>query len=323
MTNPMVMFLLLVFVAMFLLMQGLMGSAFSSSGRTRRRMRRRIEELVAEPGGDAPSLLRQRYLERLTPLGRRLEQLPGMSALRRVVEQAGLDQPAHRIALQSIALTALAFVSSLTTGLPVPVAVVMALLTGVLPFLRLAVKRAKRVAAVEEALPDAIDMIKRSVRAGHPFISAIKLVGDDMEGPIGQEFAATAADFAYGSDPRAALLGLVARVPSAPLMGFVTAVLIQRETGGNLAEILENITQVIRGRQRFQRKIRTLSAEGRVSAWVLTLVPIVLAAVLHLTSPGYLPILVQHPSGMTMLAACAGLMVVGVYWMRKIIRIEV
>lgn len=323
MTNPMVMFLLLVFVAMFLLMQGLMGSAFSSSGRTRRRMRRRIEELVAEPGGDAPSLLRQRYLERLTPLGRRLEQLPGMSALRRVVEQAGLDQPAHRIALQSIALTALAFVSSLTTGLPVPVAVVMALLTGVLPFLRLAVKRAKRVAAVEEALPDAIDMIKRSVRAGHPFISAIKLVGDDMEGPIGQEFAATAADFAYGSDPRAALLGLVARVPSAPLMGFVTAVLIQRETGGNLAEILENITQVIRGRQRFQRKIRTLSAEGRVSAWVLTLVPIVLAAVLHLTSPGYLAILVQHPSGMTMLAACAGLMVVGVYWMRKIIRIEV
>ena len=106
-------------------------------------------------------------------------------------------------------------------------------------------------------------------------------------------------------------------------MGFVTAVLIQRDTGGNLAEILENITQVIRGRQRFQRKIRTLSAEGRVSAWVLTLVPVVLAGVLHLTSPNYLPILFQHPSGKTMLAACAALMVAGVLWMRKIIRIEI
>lgn len=323
MRDPVVLFILLVFAAMFLLMQGVAGTAFGTSGRMRRRMRRRINELVAAPSGEAPSLLRQRYLERLTPLGRRLESLPGMPALRRVVEQAGLDQPAHRFALQGLVLAALAFVLSLATGVGPLGSLGAAVTTAALPFLRLAVKRSKRIAAVEEALPDAIDMIKRSVRAGHPFISAIKLVGEDMEGPIGQEFAATAADFAYGSDPRAALLGLVGRVPSAPLMGFVTAVLIQRETGGNLAEILENITQVIRGRQRFTRKIRTLSAEGRVSAWVLTMVPIVLAALLHITSPAYLPVLFEHPRGMTMVAACAALMVIGVLWMRKIIRIEI
>ncbi|MFO0512775.1 MAG: type II secretion system F family protein [Gammaproteobacteria bacterium] len=323
MMDPVVLFIGLVFVAMFLLMQGVMGGAFGTSGRMQRRLRRRIDELAAAPGGETPSLLRQRYLERLTPLGRRLEALPGMLPLRRVVEQAGLDQPAHRIALQGLVLAALALVSSIAGGLGILLAAGMALVAGALPFLRLMVKRAQRVTAIEEALPDAIDMIKRSVRAGHPFIAAIKLVGEDMEGPIGQEFAATAADFAYGSDPRAALLGLVGRVPSAPLMGFVTAVLIQRETGGNLAEILENITQVIRGRQRFQRKIRTLSAEGRVSAWVLTLVPVILAGVLHLTSPQYLPVLFEHPRGLTMLAVCIGLMAVGVLWMRKIIRIEV
>lgn len=316
-------FLVLVFLAMFLLMQGLAGPTIGGGGRMRRRMRKRIDELVSAPGVETPSLLRQRYLERLSPTGRRLESLPGMPALRRVAEQAGLDQPAHRFALQGLALAALSALASMASGVGGLAALAAALVTAALPFLRLAVLRTKRIAAVEEALPDAIDMIKRSVRAGHPFISAIKLVGEDMQGPIGQEFAATAADFAYGSDPRAALLGLVGRVPSVPLMGFVTAVLIQRETGGNLAEILENITQVIRGRQRFQRKIRTLSAEGRVSAWVLTMVPIVLAGVLHFTSPNYLPILFQHPRGMTMLVACGGLMVVGVWWMRKIIRIEI
>lgn len=323
MPDPVVLFVGMVFLAMFLLMQGLTGPTFGSSGRMRRRLRRRIDELVTAPGAESASLLRQRYLERLTPLGRRLETLPGMPALRRVIEQAGLEQPAYRLALQGLGIAALSALASVATGAGGLAALAAALVTAALPFLRLAVKRTKRIAAVEEALPDAIDMIKRSVRAGHPFISAIKLVGEDMEGPIGQEFAATAADFAYGSDPRAALLALVVRVPSVPLMGFVTAVLIQRDTGGNLAEILENITQVIRGRQRFQRKIRTLSAEGRVSAWVLTLVPVVLAGVLHLTSPNYLPILFQHPSGKTMLAACAALMVAGVLWMRKIIRIEI
>lgn len=323
MRDPVVLFIVLVFVAMFLLMQGVAGTAFSTSGRMRRRMRRRIAELVAAPGTEPPSLLRQRYLEHLTPLGRRLESLPGMPALRRVVEQAGFDQPAHRLVLQAAALWALSFLIERALGIGLPTALGAATLAASMPFIRLAVKRSQRIAAVEEALPDALDMMKRSVRAGHPFIAAIKLVGEDMEGPIGQEFAATAADFAYGSDPRAALLGLVGRVPSAPLMGFVTAVLIQRETGGNLAEILENITQVIRGRQRFRRKIRTLSAEGRVSAWVLTMVPIALAALLHLTSPGYLPVLFEHPRGMTMLATCAALMVIGVLWMRRIIRIEI
>lgn len=320
---PLVVFVVLVFAAMFLLLQGLAGPTVGSNARMRRRLRRRLEDLVAEPGGESPSLLRQRYLERLTPLGRQLEALPGMQALRRVVEQAGLDQPAHRYALQGMVYFVVAAVGAVMSGFGGPTAAFMGITSAAIPFLRLMLKRSRRIAAVEEALPDAIDMIKRSVRAGHPFISAIKLVGEDMEGPIGQEFAATAADFAYGSDPRAALLGLVSRVPSTPLMGFVTAVLIQRETGGNLAEILENITRVIRGRQRFHRKIRTLSAEGRVSAWVLTLVPVALAGVLHLTSPQYLPILFQHPRGMTMLAFSAGLMVVGVWWMRRIIRIEI
>ena len=246
-----------------------------------------------------------------------------MQILRRFVEQAGLDKPAYRFVARGGALGLVALVSTYCGGFGLPASLALACVGFVAPFVRLAILRSKRIKAIEDRLPDAIDIINRSVRAGHPFVAAIKLVAEAMEGPIGEEFAATAADFVYGGDPRAALLGMVMRVPSITLMGFVTAVLIQRETGGNLAEILERISQVVRGRLRFQRKIRTLSAEGRVSAWVLTLVPLGLAAVLHLTSPHYLPILLQSQRGLGMLTACGMLMALGIYWMRNIIRIEI
>jgi tight adherence protein B len=323
MIGPIAIFLVLVFLAMFLLMQGLVIPTFGSSARMQRRLRRRLDELAVEPTAETPSLLRRRYLERLSPLERRLEGLPGMSLLRRTVEQAGIDRPAHRFVLLGAGTGIATMLGGMILGGGWVSSLIFGMLAFVAPFLRLLVRRTKRISEIEARLPEAIDIIKRSVRAGHPFIAAIKLVGDDMEGPIAEEFAATAADFAYGNDPRAALLSLVSRVPSMTLMGFVTAVLIQRDTGGNLAEILENISQVIRGRYRFQRKIRTLSAEGRVSAWVLTLVPFGLAGVLYLTSPDYLTILFDSERGLAMLATSGVLMLLGIVWMRKIIRIEI
>jgi tight adherence protein B len=128
---------------------------------------------------------------------------------------------------------------------------------------------------------------------------------------------------AYGNDPRRALLALLARVPSVALTGFITAVLLQRETGGNLAEILEQISAVIRGRYRFQRRVKTLSAEGRTSAWVLISVPVVLAGLLQLTSPDYLPVLLKSDTGQKLLLGTSVMLCVGVLWMRQIIRIKV
>ncbi|MEO6187112.1 MAG: type II secretion system F family protein, partial [Steroidobacteraceae bacterium] len=196
------------------------------------------------------------------------------------------------------------------------------LLGGAAPLLRLSMARKQRMAKFEQDLPDAIDLIKRALRAGQPFPTALKMVGEDMEGPVAKEFQIASADISYGNDPRRALLGLLARVPSVALMGFVTAVLLQRETGGNLAEILEQISTVIRGRYRFQRRVKTLSAEGVMSARVLTGVPIALAVMLSITNPTYLPILFTTESGQHILVVAAALMVVGIFWMRKIIRIE-
>jgi tight adherence protein B len=175
----------------------------------------------------------------------------------------------------------------------------------------------------EEQLPDAIDSMKRALRAGHPFSAAVKLVAEDMDQPVSREFELTFADINYGNDLRRAMLGLLQRMPSVTVMALVTSVLVQKETGGNLAEILEQISKVIRSRFRFQRKVRTLSAEGRLSAWILAMVPFVLFAVMMLLSPDYLPVLLQDPTGRQLIAFAFGMGVIGIFWIRRVIRIEV
>src|SRR3569833_11416 len=185
------------------------------------------------------------------------------------------------------------------------------------PYLRLSIQRRRRMEKIEEQIPDAIDIIKRALRAGHPFNAAIKLVADDMSQPIAKEFELTFSDLNYGNDVRRALLGLLNRVPSVTVMALVTSVLVQRESGGNLAEILDQIAKGVRGRFKFERKVRTLSAEGRVSAWVLSLVPLALTAMLSITNPNYLPVLLTVPLGHKLIYASVALAVLGFFWIRR------
>jgi tight adherence protein B len=194
---------------------------------------------------------------------------------------------------------------------------------GGLPFFKIFRDRTIRIQCFEEQLPDAIDMVKRALRAGHPFSGAIKLVADEMDDPVAEEFGTTFADINYGNDSRRAMLGLLQRVPSVTVMALVTSVLVQRETGGNLAEILERISAVIRGRFKLQRKVKTLSAEGRMSAWILALVPLVLFAVIWVTTPDYLPMLLEEEAGQKMIIYGTISSIVGIFWIKKIIRIEV
>ena len=203
------------------------------------------------------------------------------------------------------------------------IALLAAAMGAALPFLKVARDRTQRIQKVEEQLPEAVDMMKRALRAGHPFSGAIKLVSEELEAPLGKEFGTTFADLNYGNDVRRAMLGLLQRIPSVPVMALVTSVLVQKETGGNLAEILGQISTVIRGRFRLERKIRTLSAEGRLSAWILALVPIVLFGVITVTTPDYLPTLTQDPFGQKLIMAGGVMAVIGILWIRKIIRIDV
>jgi tight adherence protein B len=315
-------FVAVVFAAVFMLMLGLTTPA-SGNSRMRRTLRRRLERISAEVQDDVASILREKYLTSLSPLERRLEEMPFMQKLATMGEQAGRPQPGYQVVMNSLIF---ALVGGVIGGalLHSGFAGLCAAVAGcAVPYLRLSIQRRSRLEKLEEQMPDAIDVIKRALRAGHPFNAAIKLVADDMDQPIAKEFELTFSDLNYGGEVRRALLGLLSRVPSVTVMALVTSVMVQRETGGNLAEILDQIAKVVRGRFRFERRIRTLSAEGKMSAWILALVPLGLVVIMSIASPGYLPILLTNPLGHKMLFFAGILGVIGIVWIRRIITIEV
>ncbi|WP_347900448.1 type II secretion system F family protein [Pseudomonas purpurea] len=317
-------FLGMVFTAMFLLSQGLAVPVFGEANKVRKRIRGRLNLL--ERASNLPnmqSVLRQKYLRRLSPLEARLEQLPAMETLAQMIEQAGHDYRAYRVLLLGLVL---ATVSGVVLWLFTQlwwVAAPVAMVVFWLPVLKISRDRGKRFAQFEEGLPDALDAMCRALRAGHPFNETLQLVAEEHKGPVAHEFGLTFADINYGNDVRRAMLGLLERMPSMTVMMLVTTVLIHRETGGNLTEVLERLSSLIRGRFRFQRKVKTLSAEGRMSGWILVSVPFVLAAAIVLSSPTYLPMLFNEPLGQKMVIGAFVAMLIGIFWIRKIIRIQV
>jgi tight adherence protein B len=324
MTDGMLVFIGLVFVAVFLLSQGMIVPVFGEGRKVRKRLQARLNKV--SNAGDAPplaSLLREKYLKELSPFERALESLPLMASLARMIDQAGKTTPAYQVAVLSLVLAAAAGMAAWALTQMWLIATLATFGGLMLPCLKIARDRARRMAKMEEQLPEAIDMIKRALKAGHPFSQALKLAAEDMDNPIARELDLTFADITYGNDARRAMLGLLERVPSVTVMAFVTSVLVQKETGGNLAEVLDRIGNVIRGRFRFYRRVRTLSAEGRLSAWILALVPLVLFAVIWITSPDYLPTLIDDPLGRQLIVVAAMMSVAGIWWIRRIIRIEV
>ncbi|ALH99794.1 secretion system protein [Pseudomonas sp. FW306-02-F02-AA] len=317
-------FLGMVFIAVFLLSQGVVVPVFGEAGKMRKRIRGRLH--VLEKANNLPNMqtvLRQKYLTRLSPLEALLEQLPFMASLTQLIEQSGHEYRAYRVLFLGIAMGvgagALVFLLSSLWWMALAVAFAVAWL----PLLKILRDRNKRFAEFEEGLPDALDAMCRALRAGHPFNETLRLVAEEHKGPVAHEFGLTFADINYGNDVRRAMLGLLERMPSMTVMMLVTSILIHRETGGNLTEVLERLSRLIRGRFRFQRKVKTLSAEGRMSAWVLVAIPFVLAAVILITSPSYLPVLTNDPLGHKLIIGAFCAMLVGIVWIRKIIRIQV
>lgn len=318
------MFLGMVFIAVFLLSQGVVVPVFGEAGKMRKRIRGRLH--VLERANNLPNMqtvLRQKYLTRLSPLEAMLEQLPFMANLTQVIEQSGHEYRAYRVILLGLALGVAAGAVVLMFSQIWWMALAVAFAVACLPVLKIFRDRNKRFAEFEEGLPDALDAMCRALRAGHPFNETLRLVAEEHKGAVAHEFGLTFADINYGNDVRRAMLGLLERMPSMTVMMLVTSILIHRETGGNLTEVLERLSRLIRGRFRFQRKIKTLSAEGRMSAWILVAIPFVLAIAIIVTSPTYLPVLINDPTGHKLIIGAFCAMLIGIFWIKKIIRIQV
>lgn len=324
MSDGLMIFLAMVFTAVFLLSQGLVVPVFGDARKTRKLLKQRLDQIdAASEQGAMASLLREKYLRQLSPLEKWIESLTGMESLARMIEQAGHSFPAYRLPLVSIGLCIGGGFAGWILTRSTMITLACAGVGLALPFIKILNDRKKRIEKFEEQLPDAIDSMKRALRAGHPFSAALKLVSEDMDDPVAREFELTFADINYGNDLRRAMLGLLQRMPSMTVMALVTSVLVQKETGGNLAEILEQISNVIRSRFRFQRKVRTLSAEGRLSAWILAMVPFVLFVVISFTTPTYLPVLLEDPTGRKLITFGFVMGVGGIFWIRRIIRLDV
>jgi tight adherence protein B len=321
-SDMMMLFVGLVFTIVFLASQLLVIPAMGTSRADSLKLKQRLEGIIQAHSDSETSIIKEKYLNQLGPIERKLERFPGIPRLKSLLEQAGNQQIAYRFALYVL------LVSGVVAGL-VWLYLHHALFTlaaffvsAVLPLVWLNKQRAKRLDKFEEQLPEAIQMMARALRTGYPFTECMKIVSTEMNEPISQEFGMTYEEINYGRNIEVAFALMIERVPSLSLIAMTTAVVIQRETGGNLAEVLLKIGDVLRGRFKLQRRIKTLSAEGRLSAWVLLLLPLGMFALLNFANADYFKPVYDSPDRMTYLYIFMGMEISAAFWIRRIITID-
>ena len=315
-------FTVLSFLAVVLFLEGLYLTWSSYKSPESRRIEKRL--LAMSTGSDhQSSLVKQRHLSQNKNFERLLLQIPSVHQLDRLILQSGLDLSVGKFIGFSMVAVALGVFIALLVGVPFFGVIALGAFFGFLPLIYLQQAKHKRMIAIEQQLPSALDLMGRAMVAGHAFPSALQMVGGEMPDPIASEFRMVFDEINYGISTQEALVNLTLRVPSTDLSYFVIAVLIQRETGGNLAELLGNISQLIRARLKLMGTVRVLSAEGRLSAWILTILPFALGTVLQIMNPQFLSVLWTDPMGRKMVAAALSMMLVGIFAMWRITKIRV
>ena len=289
-----------------------------------RRLELRLHDITPMlSDSDESSVLKQDPTGPVPAIDRMIAKSPGTASLSRLITQSGVQTTPGTIVLASLASAVLAFAVAtmfVRTPLVAPAAAVVGL---TVPFFWLIRRRTTRVARFEELFPDALDLMARAIRAGHAFQTALGMVAEEVTAPVGPEFKKTFEQQNFGLPLREALNGLSDRMPLLDVRFFVTAVTIQRESGGNLSEILENLAHVVRERFKIRRQVRTHTAHGRFTGWVLLALPAFLAVALSRIAPDQMELLFKEPMGRMMLACAVVLQTVGYFWIRRVIKIEV
>ena len=314
---------ILIFVAVVMAIEGGFIAWNSSHGPEAARIARRLHAMTKHGDVQRASMIKQRMLSTSPQIQALLERLHFTGGLDTWLVQSGLPWTVARLLgmMLLFALTGLALAAYL--GLALSFCLLAAVLAALLPMLYVRRERGKRLTKFESQLPDALDMMGRALRAGHAFPTALKMVGEEMSAPLADEFRAAFDEVNFGISMQDALVSLAARVPVTDLRFFVIAVVIQRETGGNLAELLASISTIMRDRIKLFAQVRVLSAEGRMSAWILGMLPFAAALMIQITNPTFISVLYTDPLGQKMIAGALFMMSLGVLAMRRIINIRV
>jgi tight adherence protein B len=291
-----------------------------------RRVQMRLDEMV-RPGGDDESsesaLIKGSGGGPLPVLDRMIGQSSRGISMNRWLEQTGVKITGSGLVLITLAGAFAGFVvSAMFTGLP-PVRLAGAAIGAALPTVVLNVKRSRRMRKFEEQFPEALDLIARALKAGHAFATGLKMAAEETQDPVGPEFRKTFDEQNFGLPLKDALDNLTFRMPSLDVRFFATAVLIQRETGGNLSEILENLAHVVRERFKILRQVRVYTAHGRFTAYVLLALPAFLGVALSFINPEHMNLLFRERMGQMMLLGAIVMQFIGYMWIKQVIKIEV
>jgi len=290
----------------------------------RKRIRQRLQNLsVGVYEAQSPDILRKRVLSDVSLLDKILSQIPVIERLERLIRQSNSAHSAGFYLLLVLFLGLTGFIVIAFATHKVVYAILGAVLLSAVPFVNLQIKKKKRIQRFQKQLPEALELIARALKAGHAFTSGMKLAADEFKDPLGPEFDEALDEINFGVSVADALRNLTQRIDCPDLRFFAVSVILQRETGGNLAEIMESLARLIRERFKFQGKVRVLSAEGRFSAFVLLGLPFFIGLAIRLLNPDYLQILFTERAGKIAMTAAVVSMILGVIFIKRMIKISV
>lgn len=311
-------------VSSFLLLWGLYEAWRAFWSPRQKLLDERMHQMFMNEQRDVHSeILQRRSLSRFVVLDRALGRVPGMQVFDHFLVQADWPLDVSQTLLICGLLLILSALMGMALHLPVFVTGFLMAVTlgGVIFYIKY--RCAQRIKIIEKQLPDALDLMVRAQQSGHAFISALQVTAFESRAPIALEFRKVFDEINLGMSVQTAMNHLASRIDSKEIRYFVVAVLIQNETGGNLAEVLRKTAALIRERQKIAGVVRVLSAEGRISAWILSVMPFLLAFFLYLINPEFISALWKDPMGLTMLSVSLCLMLVGVFWMSRLVQIKV
>jgi tight adherence protein B len=266
------------------------------------------------------NLLRSEVMSNVPFLHRILVSLPGSKQFRLFVQQSAVNITPGMLVTLSVLILWIVFLLTFMVGAPFSLALLLALLGAAIPFIVIGILRQRRFLRFEEIFPDAIDLLARAVRAGHAFTTGLDLISKELPAPVSEEFARAYDEQNLGLPVRDVFINLTTRVPLIDVRIFVTALLIQRESGGNLAEILDNLSYVIRERFKLMRQIKVYTAQGRLSLYFLVAIAPLMGVMVYFINPKYIMRLFEDPIGHILLITGIILQVMGYFVIRKIIQ---
>jgi tight adherence protein B len=313
-----------IFIAAVLIIQLVTYGVRHMRSTQRMQIRRRLRKYTyVETGIDGSEILKKRAFSDIPFLNSLLRLLPGVNGLDRLMIQANAKYQMGFYLLLSLFLAVaglfigIQFTRSLLNGF------LLALILGSIPFVQLVRQKRIRAEKFKKQMPDGLDLLARALKAGHAFSGGISLAAEEFDDPLGTEFSEMLDEINFGVSVPEALKNLTSRVECDEIKYFAMGVILQRETGGNLAELIQTLANLIREKFKFEGKVRVLSAEGKLSAIILSALPFLVGGWIAITNPKYLSPLVGEPFGRVILLMAGVFMIIGIVIMKRMVSIKI